>query len=136
MKSDVVELGDKACEMLREPVVATFATVEPDGSLHLTPTWIDVEDGTVIVNSLQSRRKTLNARRNPHVGVCVIDPTNPFRVVSIEGEVTDFVEDGAEAHIDALTQRYLGLDKHPFAHDGEVRVMIRIRPTKILVQPR
>jgi hypothetical protein len=62
----------------------------------------------------QRRHKTLNARRHPHVGVCVIDPTNPLRVVSIEGEVTYFVEDGAEAHIDALTQRYLDLDKHRF----------------------
>lgn len=128
-------LSAAAKDMLTEAIVATVATVNADGSIHLTPTWIDVDGEDIIVNTLTSRKKSTNTRRNQQVGVSVIDPTNPFRVISVSGTVVDAVEEGAEAHIDALTQRYMGLDKHPFNHDGEVRVMLRIRPDTVLIQP-
>ena len=66
----------------------------------------------------------------------LVDPENPFRVVSFAGEVVEVVEEGAGDHIDALTQRYMGLDKHPFDHPDEgVRVMIRVEVRQIYMQP-
>lgn len=124
-----------ALAMLKEPIVATTATVNGDGSVHVTPTWIDAADGHILVNTLRGRQKEVNVARNPAIAVNVIDPTNPFRVISATGTVVDLVEEGAQDHIDALTQRYMGIDKHPFDHDGAVRVVIRIRPDRITAQP-
>lgn len=128
-------LTDAAEAMLKEPIVATFVTLNPDGSPHMTPTWIDVDGGDVIVNTTTIRQKVVNVRRDPTVGISLIDPSNPFRVISLSGVVTDMVEDGAEAHLDELTMRYMGLEKHPFEHPGEVRVMLRIRPGRVIIQP-
>ncbi len=128
-------LTEAATAMLKEPIVATFVTLYPDGSPHMTPTWIDVDGGDVIVNTTSVRQKVTNIRRNGTVGVSLIDPANPFRVLSLSGTVADIVEDGADEHIDELTMRYMGLETHPFEHPGEVRVMLRIRPERVLVQP-
>jgi hypothetical protein len=41
--------------------------------------------------------------------------------------------EGAEEHIDALTQRYTGEQKYPdeWREPGEVRVVVRIEPQRI-----
>ena len=38
-------------------------------------------------------------------------------------------EQGADASIDALAKRYMGVDRYPNRKPGEVRVLYRIRPT-------
>ena len=129
-------LTDAARAMFTEPIVASFTTVNADGSLQTTPTWIDIEGDTVLVNTMTGRRKARNVSARSNVGVMLVDPANPFRVVSLAGKVVGLVEEGAGDHIDALTQRYMGLEKHPFDHPDEgVRVMIRIEPEHIYVQP-
>lgn len=129
-------LTDAAKAMFTEPIVASFTTVNTDGSLQMTPTWIDLDGDVVVVNTMSARLKARNVQARPAVGVMLVDPTNPFRVVSLAGEVVDRVEEGAVEHIDALTQRYMGLDKHPFDHPDEgVRVMLRIEPRRIYMQP-
>jgi PPOX class probable F420-dependent enzyme len=127
---------EAAKAMFTEPIVASFTTVNADGSLQVTPTWIDIDGDVVVVNTMSARRKALNVGSRPGVGVMLVDPANPFRVASLAGEVVGIVEEGAGEHIDALTQRYMGLDKHPFDHPDEgVRVMIRIEPRHIYIQP-
>lgn len=129
-------LTDAAKAMFTEPIVASFTTVNTDGSLQMTPTWIDLDGDVVVVNTMSARLKARNVQARPAVGVMLVDPTNPFRVVSLAGEVVDRVEEGAVEHIDALKQRYMGLDKHPFDHPDEgVRVMLRIEPRRIYMQP-
>jgi hypothetical protein len=48
--------------------------------------------------------------------------------VQVRGRVASITEDGADAHIDALTKKYLGKDKYPFRAAGEVRVLYTIEP--------
>jgi PPOX class probable F420-dependent enzyme len=130
------ELNDAAKAMLKEPIVGTLMTTNADGTPHMVPVWIDGDGDDVVVNTMSKRQKAVNARRGGPVGVCLIDPANPFRVLSLSGRVTEVTEEGAQEHIDALTMRYMGLDKHPFDHPDEgVRVMLRIQPDRVLIQP-
>lgn len=130
------KLSDAAKAMFKEPIVGALTSTNEDGSQHATPTWIDIDGDEVVINTMTKRRKARNVERNPSVGVLVIDPANPFRVVSLAGTVVAMEQDGAVEHIDALTQRYMGLDKHPYDHPGEGhRVKLRIRPDRIWIQP-
>jgi PPOX class probable F420-dependent enzyme len=112
---------------------AHFATIMPDGTPQVTPVWVDHEDGEyVLVNTARGRRKEKNVKRNPKVGVSVLDPEDPYRYVSVRGEA-ELTEEGAVEHIDTLAKRYMGVDEYP--HHGEEsgpRVIVRI-PTDDIV---
>ena len=48
--------------------------------------------------------------------------------------MTDVTTDGADAHIDALAKKYLGVDSYPMRREGEVRVRITVRTDRIAMQ--
>ncbi|CAG4899874.1 unnamed protein product [Acidithrix sp. C25] len=38
-------------------------------------------------------------------------------------------EEGADAHIDFLAKKYLDQESYPYRGPGEVRVIVKVRPT-------
>ena len=40
----------------------------------------------------------------------------------------EITEQGADAHIDKMAMKYLGVDKYPYRQAGEVRVMYIVQP--------
>jgi hypothetical protein len=50
--------------------------------------------------------------------------------VRIKGHA-DLVEEGAEEHIDKMSQKYLGEESYPGREPGDRRVLIRIRPERV-----
>ncbi len=125
----MAELTAADVALLTGPHYATVVTLNPDGTPHATVTWIDAEDGHVLVNTAEGRRKARNLRRDPRAAVLV--QADPYRWISITGTVVA-AETGpeAEAHIDALSRRYDGQPWTPV--EGQVRVRFRIRPDRIL----
>jgi PPOX class probable F420-dependent enzyme len=114
---------------------ATFAhvtTMTPEGTPHTTPVWIDHDAGgnRLLVNTERGRRKTRNVEEDPTVAVSMTDPENPYRFLSVTGEVTEITTDGAREHIDALARRYMGEDEYPNPIETE-RVILRIRPDEL-----
>ena len=55
-------------------------------------------------------------------------------MVVFRGTVTDISTEGADADIDALAKKYLGLDTFPNRREGEVRVRITVRTDHIVMQ--
>ncbi|MDP1803844.1 MAG: pyridoxamine 5'-phosphate oxidase family protein [Acidimicrobiales bacterium] len=51
--------------LLAEPVTANLATVDADGTPHVTPVWVDVAGGDVVVNTAEGRRKVRRRRGLP-----------------------------------------------------------------------
>ena len=45
--------------------------------------------------------------------------------------MVEITENGAEEHIDALANKYLGVDSYPNRQEGQVRVIYRIRADKV-----
>ncbi len=123
-----------ARELVERPLVANVATVDASGRPQLTPTWIDIEGHDLVINTVKGRAKARNLERNPHIAVSVVDPDDPYNVVIVRGTV-DSTEEGADAHIDALARKYLGVDKYPNRQPGEVRVKFRIHPERVVRQP-
>lgn len=118
-------------DLFQKKSLAYLATVLKDGSVQVNPVWCDYEDGLVIVNSAKGRQKDINMRRNPPVTLCIADPENPFRYLEVRGQVEEITESGADATIDRMAKRYLGVDSYPHRAPGEVRVNYLIRPDKV-----
>src|SRR5437016_13553187 len=115
-------------DLFNKTAFASLTTLMPDGSPQTTPVWVDVDGDYVIFNSAKGRQKDRNVRRDPRVALAIIDPDNPYRYLEIRGRVVEITEEGADAHIDKLAKKYLGVDKYPYRQANEVRVMYKIQP--------
>ncbi|UPV99181.1 PPOX class F420-dependent oxidoreductase [Halorussus gelatinilyticus] len=121
-------------DLFERETFANFATLMPEGTPQVTPVWIDRdEEGHLLVNTARGRQKAKNVERDPKVGVCVMDPDDPYRYVSVRGEVVEVTEDGAVEHIDELARRYMDVEEYPnHGEESGSRVVIRIRPDRVV----
>ena len=124
-------LSEKARALIARPVLASLATLNPDGSPQITPLWVDLDGDDVVFNTAQGRKKARNLERDARVAVTVIDPDDQYNVVAFQGTVTDVTTDGADAHIDALAKKYLGVDSYPMRRDDEIRIRVTVRTDHI-----
>jgi PPOX class probable F420-dependent enzyme len=123
---------EKYLDLFQKKAFGAFTTLMPDGSPQTTPVWVDHRDGQVWVNSAVGRLKDRNVRRDARVAVTIIDPDNPYRYVEVRGQVKEITESGADAHIDAMAKKYMGVDKYPLRQPGERRVLYKIAIGKAL----
>jgi PPOX class probable F420-dependent enzyme len=77
--------------------------------------------------------KDRNLRRNPAVALSIQDPDNPYRYAQVRGRIAEVTEEGADAHIDALATKYMGVDRYPHRRPGEVRVIFKVLPERVQV---
>jgi PPOX class probable F420-dependent enzyme len=130
--SDDHTLSAEDQELLTGKNFAHLAVIRPDGTPHVSVTWIDTADGFVLVNTAVGRVKDRYVRRDPRVSVTLHDERDPYRWIRIDGAVEDFVTgEEAERHIDELNRRYH--DGEPWTSTpGQRRVIYRIRPRRVL----
>ncbi|MEZ0076692.1 TIGR03618 family F420-dependent PPOX class oxidoreductase [Planotetraspora sp. GP83] len=128
------KLNDDAKALFSQPNYAWATTVRADGSLHNTVVWVDVDGDDVIFNTAVGRAKERQLRNNPQVSVSVLDPNDGFHLVSVSGTATLELE-GADAVIDGLAKKYLGVDSYPYRQEGEQRITVRITPEKVIYNP-
>jgi len=114
--------------LTQKKALANLATLQPDGSPQVTPVWFDYTNGVVRVNTAKGRIKARNLSEGSKVAMSIVDPDNDYRYIQIRGTVTKETTDGAEAHIDSLTKKYLNQDSYPFRQPGQVRVIYEITP--------
>jgi len=118
-------------DLFNKVAFANLGTVMPDGSPQVTPVWCNFDGTNIWINSAKGRVKDKNMRRNKKVALSIQDPDNAYRHLSLQGEVVEITEQGADDHIDTLAKKYLGKDKYPFRAPGEVRVIYKIRPEQV-----
>jgi PPOX class probable F420-dependent enzyme len=110
---------------------ANLATLNADGTPQVTPVWFDWDGSRLRINTAKGRLKDKNLRRTPAVALSIMDLDNPYRYVQVRGRVAAVTESGADAHIDALSKKYLGQDRYPYRKPGEVRVIFTIAPDRV-----
>jgi PPOX class probable F420-dependent enzyme len=118
-------------DLLQKRAFAHLATLMPDGQPQVTPVWVDFDGNHIRINSARGRVKDRNMRRDPRVTLTLQDPDNPYRYLEVRGRVIDIAEDGADAHIDSLAQKYLGVDTYPYRRPGERRVIYKVEPLHV-----
>lgn len=109
-----------------------LSSLMKDGSPHVTPTWVDIENGNILINTAIGRIKQKNISRDPRVALAIADQNNPYDMVTIRGKVIEQISgDPAEEHIDKLAKKYIGKDKYPGRSPGEKRILLKIKPERI-----
>lgn len=101
-------LPEKITALLQRNAICYLATTMPDGSPQLTLTWADTDGEHILINTVVGHQKTRNIERDPRVAVALSDPADPTHFTQIRGAVAETTTEGAEEHIEALSQRYTG----------------------------
>jgi PPOX class probable F420-dependent enzyme len=107
------QLSDQAIALLGSDAVATIATINADGSPHLSAAWIGIEDGEIVFGTLPDQRKLRNIRRDPRISIQVqSDRINDWGLreyLVIDGTAR-ITEGGAAALLQRLARIYIGPD--------------------------
>jgi PPOX class probable F420-dependent enzyme len=123
-----ISIPQQYLDLFQKKAFAHLATLMADGQPQVTPVWCDHDGTHVRINSAKGRVKDRNMRRDPRVTLELQDPDNPYRYLQVFGRVVEITETGADAHIDSLAKKYLGVDKYPYRQPGEIRVIYKIEP--------
>ena len=109
-----------------------LSSLMKDGSPQVTPMWVDIQNGYILVNTAIGRLKHKNISQDPRIALAIADQNNPYDMVTIRGEVIEQITGvPAEEHIDKLAKKYMGKDKYPYRSLGEERVILKIKPKRI-----
>ncbi|MEE1940076.1 PPOX class F420-dependent oxidoreductase [Streptomyces sp. TRM 70361] len=101
-------LPETAVAMLEKANPAVITTLRPDGQPVSTATWYLWEDGRVLVNMDEGRKRLEHVRRDPRVTLTVLAEGDWYTHVSLIGRVVELRDDEELADIDRLARHYLG----------------------------
>lgn len=118
-------LPEEAVAMLAKANPAVVTTLRADGQPVSTATWYLWDDGRILVNMDEGRKRLEHLRNDPRVTLTVLDDGNWYTHISVIGRVTELRADEELADIDRLSQQYLG-KPYPRRDRGRVSAWIEI----------
>ncbi len=121
--------------LLSRPNFAHLATLMPDGSPNVTPVWIGVEGDHLVICTGEDSLKARNLRRNPRLGLSVVDFHNPYEEVQIRGRVVEFRDDSKLETMDKVSHKYIGAPFPMRASDGRVAMVIEVEKARYTKLP-
>src|ERR1700761_5090315 len=112
-------LPEAAVAMLGKPNPAVISTLRRDGAPVTVATWYLWEDGRILVNMDEGRKRLEHLRRDPRVALDVLDESDWYTHISITGHVDELRDDPDLADIDRISRHYTG---NPYAQRDRGRV--------------
>ncbi len=117
------------------PKTAKLAVVRANGSPHVVPVWVDLDDGEIVFTTGLDTVKGKAITRDDRVALCWDDEAPPFAFLSIRGRAR-LVDDPEQvcAWAGRLGGRYMGAERaSEYAERNGVpgEVVVRVRPEKI-----
>ncbi len=101
-------LPAEVAERMTRPNPAVIAHVRPDGQPVSVATWYLFEDGRVLVNMDESRRRLDYIRGDERVSLTALDADDWYTHISVQGRVVELVDDTDLADIDRIATHYTG----------------------------
>ena len=108
---------------LAEPNYATISSVRPDGQPVSVPTWYLYEDGQIVVNMDNGRKRIDYLKADPRISLSAMDPADWVTHVSVQGRIVEWIEDVDLTEIDRISRHYTG---QPYGNRDRPRVTARI----------
>jgi len=125
-----IKLPEAVKKILEDKTHGHVITFNPKGTPQVTLVWLDVDGDEVVFNTSEGRVKPRNLRRDPRIVISAQDPNNPRSYMVFYGSAT-ISEAGADAHIDKLAKKFMGVDTYPFRQPGEQRLIVRTTVDRI-----
>ena len=130
-------IPESHADLLRSTVDVVLTTVSPSGYPQSTLVWCSYDGNHVLLNTGIGYQKERNMRKNHRVSVFSYDPRNHLRWIEVQGDV-ELIEEGAVDHLKKLSLEYTGKadfykEVMPELAGKEVRIIVRVTPTKIRV---
>jgi PPOX class probable F420-dependent enzyme len=119
-------------DLAEAPLIASLATLSPDGTPQVTAIWFVAEGNTIKLSLVTARQKYKNMIARPQATLFLIDPKNPYRTLEIRGTV-EVGEDPDLALFEKVVRHY-GQEPASFPAPREGRVAITLRPTRVVTQ--
>ncbi len=95
---------------LAQPNPSVIATLTPEGEPHSAATWYLWDDGRVLVNMDETRKRLRHLRRDPRVSLTILDRGEWYRQLTLRGRAVEIADDDGLESIDRLARRYTGND--------------------------
>ena len=128
----MVEIPEKALELLGSKILCNLATTRPDGAPQVNPMWFIWDGEFIWFTHTSYRQKYKNIAHEPRVSVSLIDPNDKYSYVEVRGVVDHVDADPEGAMYQRLSEWYDGKAVTP--PDAAQRVAIAVRPTKVIGQ--
>jgi len=129
------QLTESALDLLASHAVATVATLNSNGSPHLSLAWVGVEDGEIVFGTLNDQRKLRNLRRDPRVSLTIqSDRINEWglREYLVLDGIARVTDGGAAELLQRLARRYIGPDAvFPAMPNPPPGFVVRIRVERV-----
>jgi PPOX class probable F420-dependent enzyme len=123
---------DEVRRLFQSRNLAYIGTLSKDGSPHVTPVWAEMIDELILINTFESSAKNKHVTKDKRIALSIVEQSNPYCMFSIEGTVIDQTSEGADEHLKRLAQRYLGIGKYYYRKPHHKRMIIKIKPEKIM----
>jgi PPOX class probable F420-dependent enzyme len=111
--------------------VGVLGTVGSSGRPQLSATWFLADGETVKISLNTARQKVKNLLANPKASFMIIDPANPYKYVELRGDA-EITQDADYAFADQLGAKYGGANLRERDKPGETRVVVAIKPARIV----
>ena len=72
-------------EHLQQPLIAKLGTLNPDGTIRITPLWFHARDDEIIINTPEANPHVQNLKRNPQCSLLIDTPQFPAKVAHFYG---------------------------------------------------
>jgi PPOX class probable F420-dependent enzyme len=101
-------LPDALHDFLARPNPAVMGTIRANGDPATVATWYLWEDGRVLLNLDERRKRLQHLRRDPRVSLTVLGDENWYHHVSLHCRVASLADDPDLVDIDRLAHHYRG----------------------------
>jgi PPOX class probable F420-dependent enzyme len=129
------QLSEAALGLLDSATVATVATLNADGSPHLSVAWVGIEDGEIVFGTLDDQRKLQNLRRDPRIALTLQSQRindwglREYLVINGTARIT---EGGAAELLQRLARTHIGPDAvFPAMPDPPPGFVTRVRIERV-----
>jgi PPOX class probable F420-dependent enzyme len=116
---------------LLDAQVAVLGTVGPSGRPQLSAIWFLAEGDTVKLSLNTARQKVKNLQANPGASLFIFDPASPYRYLEVRGDA-QISPDPDYVFADKVGAKYGGSDLRERDQPGESRVVVTIKPTRVV----
>jgi PPOX class probable F420-dependent enzyme len=112
-------------EFLKQPNPSVIAVLETDGSPNTVGTWYLWENGRVLVNMDEGRKRLEWMRRDPRVSITVLGKDDWYHHASLRGRIVSLEADPDHSTIDRISTHYTG-QPYPDHERGRVSAWIEV----------